>query len=299
MMNGVALALILLLQHGPATAEDAPAQKARGQKPAAPKASPQVPAKEAPASGDGAVQPSKKSAPNLEKLLEDPEMHIAAAEALEAEVAKLRETLGSLVSEGEMGVELLQEVEGPEQHLRELGVSEERAEAIRIISNEVRALRAKLRLIELRSPEDTKLLEKDPLASFDPLEDQATHEAEELAARLAEQRGSKSKSSRQQRSLYPSREALLAFKQGDYGGVIEILKTFEPREIEVDALYAYGCALVEIRNFETARQVFERVKGFTDRKALSESAGYQLTRMQHLEHGIVGPGAKLKERSGQ
>lgn len=323
MMSGATLALILLLQHGPASPPSgkktpvvktpvvkareaktpvektpsgkAPVEKAKEANGA--KTPAQTPVEDAASGGKSAGSEEKKVDLNVESLLEDPAMHVAASEALEAEVSKLRKTLGGLVSDGDMGVELLQEDEGPEKQLQDLGVSAERAAAISVVSNEVRALRAKLKLIELRAPVDTKLLQKDPNKGFDPLEDQATQEAEELATRLAEQRGGKVKSVRQQRSLYPSREALLAFKQGDYNGVIEILKLFELREIQADALYAYGCALVEVRDFPTGRQVFERVKSFSSRKALCESAEYQLKRMKHLEYGVVGPGAQLQERS--
>ena len=245
-----------------------------------------------------AGQQEQTPTPDLSKLLDQPEMALTAIGALESEVAALRGTLGGLVSTGEMGVELLQSVAGgAAEQLKDLGVSDERAEAVRSLSNDVRALRARLRLMDLRAPTNTKVLVKDPNQGFDPLQDQATTEAEALAARLSEQRGSGISSARRQRSLYPSREALLAFKKGDYKQVVETLSPFELHEIEVEALYAFGCALVSERDFERARQVFKRVMSFDERQTFKQSSERQLSRMAYLENGIVGPGAQLQERN--
>jgi hypothetical protein len=285
-MNLIAvLSLSCLLQQ--ATVAEPPATR-RQAPPEAPPAAP----------GDTPAAPQPEPAPvlDLARLLEDPEMQLTAISALEAEVESLRKTLGSLVSTGEMGVDLLAEVSGPAEQLRTLGVSEERTEAVRLLSNDVSALRARLRLLDLRAPADTKVLAKDSNGGFDPLEDQATAEAEALAIRYSEERSSGAPSPRRQRSLYPNREALLAFRQGEYRQVVETLEPFELYEIQVDALYAFGCALIGERDFERARKVFERVKSFDDRQTLRESSERQLDRIAHLENGIVGPGAQLPER---
>lgn len=234
------------------------------------------------------------SDPDLERLLKDPEFQLTSIRALESEVTGLRGTLQGLVTEGGMGVELLDDVDALEIQLRELGVTDERAEQIQSLSNEVSALRARLRLMELRAPTETNLV-VEPKEGLDPLKDLTVDETEVLLKKLLAERGGEAANEKKRRSLYPSREAILAFKQGDLEGVIEVLSGFGLHEIQLDALYVYGCALIETRRFADARKVFERVRSFEQRATLKICAERQLTRMDHLQNGVIGPDPLRRE----
>lgn len=236
-----------------------------------------------------APAPESPAAPDLATILEDPQLQLKAIEVLENEVGGLRLVLDGMIEPESRESEVLRVVAGLEEDLQQLGVTPDRADQVRRLSNDVLALRARLRLLELRAPtiqprDDgfrpvLELDVADPEAAAADL--RARAEAEELPALVTAAGGEPG------RSRLPSREAVLAFRAGDLDAVLRILDGLDPTRIAPDALYAQGCALIARGDFDRARPLFERVRSYADRVTLCEAAGHQLTRMERLRAGIV------------
>ncbi|MBI4880494.1 MAG: hypothetical protein HY812_12670 [Planctomycetes bacterium] len=269
--------------------------------PAAPESAPESSA------ASGAQAGGAAPAPQLENLLEHPEAHLPAIVALEAEVAALYQTLDGLVSAEEGGAaQFLQERQGDEVGLRDIGVSEKRAAQIEVLADEVSGLRAKLRLLELRAPSlndpNEGLRDVAELVASEGAETAPGLDLEPAPGAQAEQGSAAGQEAapREQENWLPSdpaHEALLAFRQGDMDGVIRLLGGREPRGIAPDALYVLGCALIEKRDYAAARQALLCVQEVGERRALSESARRQLERMERVQSGVVGARPQAREET--
>ncbi len=245
--------------------------------------------------------PESAPALALEGLLDHPEAHLPAIVALEAEVAALYQTLEGLVSAEEGGAaRLLDAAPAGDVSLQDIGVSDRRAAQIEVLADEVSALRAKLRLLELRAPSlndpNEGLRDIAEVVASASAEAEPPPDAEPApGAAAASAAGAPAAPPAPGQPCDPSREALLAFKQGDLDGVIRILAGREPHDLAPEALYVLGCALIEKRDFAGARLSLLRVQETGERRALSESARRQIERMDRLQSGAVGARPQARE----
>ena len=284
---------------GPATSDSVVAEtEVKTPAPATPpeeaaKVDPRVAAKTA-TSDRGTQAPAEV---DVASILGQEILDVTTTSAMENEVETLRKTLDALVGEGDATAKILNHLDGNASDLEGLGVSPERAEQIRSLSNDVRSLRAKLQLMhyEGRSgPSADELRDIAELDDEDPVV-APTPELTTVTGDAIEESASPDDASEERRSLFPEKEALLAFHAGDDATVVSIFSGLNVARLPPQAQYAYGCALVNRRDFVEARVVFGLMEALEERPSLRDAASRQLVRIAHLENGIVSLHPLLKE----
>lgn len=215
--------------------------------------------------------------------------------SLEREVAELNRRLSALVSSGAAGVEALRKGSAAELELEQLGVSGARAEQIRSRQDDVRALQAKVQLMELRAPSTNNPnegfrpvaeIEAAPAVAAPPPATQPA--ASDPAAEVpAAEPVAADAVSVARLSLDPAREAEIAFLQGDLDGVLVALALEPVERLSPEALFCYGSALVAKRRFADARPPLDRLRNCANRPTLAAAARRQLERMERMESGVV------------
>ncbi len=238
-----------------------------------------VPEEPAPDAGAGATQGAKEDVADL-----DPRLHEAVVSVLEKQVEDLKRTANALATRDAESMQILDAIEGVDDELEALGVSSDRATQVRQLSHEVRSLRARLQLMELRAPTI------DPSAKSSVLsapQNEVLHPPTRVEIPRMELQG---------RSRFPSREAVIAFQDGEIDVVIGTIEGLNLGRVTPEALYAYGSALLERGRFDEARDVFGRFERINDRPTLKEGVARQLERMERLAAGFYTPPTATGEK---
>jgi TolA-binding protein len=254
----------------------------------------------------GATGPVDSTAPaappvgyvSLEDVLRSAGAQFASMDVLENEVTSLQKMLDQLVLGGPESPDKLLEVTGVERELETLGVTAGRAAQISDMSDEVRALRARLQLLNLRAasvtttdetfkpieqmqPYDPRAVEGETAAGEETAQEEPAAEPDAAAAAEAAAQAERTP------SPDPDREAVLAFRQGDMLGVLDILEGYRADDLAPDTMFVLGSALVTVDRLTDARAVFEMLRARTERSTLARAATRQIERIDHLMNGIV------------
>lgn len=286
---------------GATTTNEAPANPAAA--PATPPPASRPAAAVKPAAGE---TPEAGATPDVGEILGRSFVGTSTTDAMESEVQKLRRTLDALVGEGDSSADILSHLEEDVADLEGLGISPERAEAIRGLANDVNSLRAQLQLLHIQGRTVTSPEEE--LRDVKELLGELAREARAVAAEPAAEASTASTSAPApdvepvamvRRSRFPEKEAQLAFLAGDDAAVVALLTPLDRAQLAPESLYAYGCALVNRRELDEARIVLSLIEEHEDRDSLRFAAARQLRRIEHLKNGIVSLDPLLKEGRDQ
>lgn len=240
--------------------------------------------------------------PDVAEILDQQFVGTSTTDAMENDVDRLRRTLDALVGEGDAASEILSHLEEDDTDLEGLGISPERAESIRALSNDVNSLRAQLQLLYMQgrsqsSPDEELRDVKELLAEVAKSTESSAPKPE--AAPTPVTGAATDAKAGARKSRFPQKEALLAFRAGDDEAVVQLLAPLDRARLKPEVLYAFGCALVNRRELAEARVVLSLITEYEKRSSLRFATERQLQRIEHLKNGIVSLDPLLKEGRDQ
>lgn len=201
-----------------------------------------------------------------------------AYQALDEDVAQLRETLEAMIGKGEDTQRTLEGVPGFDDDLERIGIAREIADEIRELYPQVQTLRGKLLLLDAQT--GTSGADFKPIEAVSPelVELPSSVPAVSLPTKLEPR----------PRTVLPMLEAELCFHAGDVEGALAILQKTPAGELGARGIYVLGSCLVAKRRFAEAKKVLAPLLEDPASSTLREAASRQMSRMKLIEAGLVG-----------